>query len=233
MPGNWIIVECPVCHGKSGGPGSRDECQRCKGYKEIYRSKDNPNVEIRGDLLCINGHEWRPGADLTGMDFSGIRISGYDLPFPPSYQKFVKLSNVNLEGANLSGASLEACGLGKLRGANLRNATLHKVFLGGADLDLDQVDLRHATLTKVAFDHAHMRGADLRDAVINECSFNYTHLENANMFGAKLTGGYAKEIFLRGATLPNGEKAGIWYTGKLREYGLQPIYKIPFDDNDF
>ena len=122
-----------------------------------------------------------------------------------------------------------------LRGANLLDADLSRVDLSRAlmlDADLSDADLSHATLTG-----ANLTGADLRDATLNEADLSRADLSRALLYEADLSRAdlsdaflseaglsYAQGItnaeldqqaaYLRGATMPNGQKYEDWIKDK-------------------
>ena len=144
------------------------------------------------------------------------------------------LSGANLDEAALNGADLSSI---NLSGANLAKAHLLEVSLSGANLDeanlsgadLIRVDLSEANLSGADLHRAVMRGAHLSEANLSGANLSganigYLDLSGADLNGADLSGafGVANEKleqqakYLKGATMPNGQKYEDWLRDRER-----------------
>lgn len=117
------------------------------------------------------------GRDLSGLDMTGWDMEGWDLTGADLNSSI--LDNANLKGAVLVGAILASASLvgADLTGANLRDASF-------ADADLS---------------YANLERADLRGAALL-----YTDLRWANLFQADVSGQTFLNVYLFGATMPDG-----------------------------
>jgi uncharacterized protein YjbI with pentapeptide repeats len=165
------------------------------------------------------------GANLEGVDLEGAFLA--DANLQSTFFRYAHLVRANLEGANLegaflSGANLESAQLidANLGGANLVNANLggavlHRANLAGANLitaklaytnlidaNLAGAKLGGANLGSAALWHVDLSGADLSGA-----NLNGANLDGANLSGAAVTEEQLATCdYLKGATMPNGQK---------------------------
>ncbi len=94
--------------------------------------------------------------------------------------KYIFLSNINLEGAYLRNITLENA---SLSGSNLRNAELEGTNFKGAKLK--RTNLEKADLDRANFTNADLRGANLYKASIQQTIFTNANLENATWINGK------------------------------------------------
>jgi uncharacterized protein YjbI with pentapeptide repeats len=125
------------------------------------------------------------------------------------------LGGADLSRANLSGAYLIYANLDR---ANLSGAYLGRILLGGSKLrkaDLRGADLYRANLAEADLSDGNLRGADLRDAILEDANLSYADLRRADLRGADLRGAALSDVpFMRGATMPNGQKYEDWLKDK-------------------
>ena len=122
------------------------------------------------------------GAQLCGVDFSELGLSGANL----------KLENANLMFANLTGMNLKGA---QLQWANCRQALLERADLSGAemsDADFSGVrargcKFRGATMPAKMID-AVLEEADLTEAIFPNTDLTGAKLRAANLTGANLRG---------------------------------------------
>jgi hypothetical protein len=128
---------------------------------------------VEGLLLLIEENNGAEGLNLSGKDFSGIKLNPEILNGIRQDRKLTECpvwqnanGGINLAGASLSWVSLVGADLsdGCLRGVDLRGARLEGV-------DLIDTDLSHAILWDADFDSATLDGANLRGANIFGASF--------------------------------------------------------------
>ncbi len=133
-----------------------------------------------------------PNCDLTGRNFSSVRLQGSDLSRAVLQGTNFRWSN--LSEANLSDADLQRADLGsaELRNANLRGANLQNANLSSADLR--GADLRGANLQNANLRWAKLNNSDLRGA-----NFQRADLERAELINAKKDGAIFKDAKLSGA----------------------------------
>jgi uncharacterized protein YjbI with pentapeptide repeats len=119
----------------------------------------------------------------------------------------------------LAGADLRGAGVG-ISGGPVRGGRLVRTNLSGANLNLANLDnakLFQTNLSGANRNTARLSGADLR----------WANLEGAGLPGANLRGvrGVTNEQleqqsgYLKGATMPNGQKYEVWLKSKNREEG--------------
>ncbi|MEC8493798.1 MAG: pentapeptide repeat-containing protein [Planctomycetota bacterium] len=157
-----------------------------------------------GRGLSTDGTIDLKGADLAGVDFSGLdlaladlrgaRLAGADLSGASLAR--VRAAGADLTGAKLAGADLIDAQLGdaclggadlssaRLQGARLDGAILSGATLAGADLtaaSLGGARLVGATLDGATFDGARLVGADLSDSTVDGASFSRTDLSGATL----------------------------------------------------
>jgi uncharacterized protein YjbI with pentapeptide repeats len=147
---------------------------------------------------------------LVGADLQGAHLVATDLGD-------ADLSEANLKGAALTGADLSEA---NLRGAALTGADLDIATLREANLYL--ATLREANLTTAYLRDADLRGANLKGADLRGAALGDADLKDADLTGADLR--YAHGItheeleqqaaFLKGATMPNGQKYEEWLKSK-------------------
>jgi len=118
-----------------------------------------------------------PGADLSGADFSGVKLREAQL-------NGSKLYGALLQDADLFKASLREAVLSKanLTAGHLRSAELQKAVLSGAvlcDADLSAATLCRAVLFGTDLSRADLRGADLNGADLSEADLSGANLSNA------------------------------------------------------
>lgn len=130
--------------------------------------------------------------DVVGRDLSGLDMTGWDM-----------------EGWDLTGADLNSSILdnAKMKGAVLVGANLASVSLVGADLT--GANLRNANFANANLSYANLERADMRGA-----SLLYTDLRWAKLFQADVSGQTFQNVYLFGATMPNGsqvtEQDKVW-----------------------
>jgi uncharacterized protein YjbI with pentapeptide repeats len=143
---------------------------------------------------------------LAGADLKGVDLTSAELEF------------VDFTGTNLSRATLDGVDLSD---ANLREANLSKAYLPNADLSsalLFDANLREATLSHTNLSDAFLKEADLSKALLNGANLSKADLSGADLSGADLSGaqGITNEeleqqaAYLKGATMPNGQKYEDW-----------------------
>ncbi len=166
--------------------------------EQFYTTASYRHRNVTGVTLSFN--------DLSGWDFSGVNLTRSNLGLS------------NLEHTNLSRANLTAAALGSLAtttdltdatilGANFKLAPdmiyktasykskdLRYTWQTGANLagiDLQGVDLSHASLDRVQFINANLKGANLANALVYQAEFQ----------NSDLTGAIIRRAFLRESTI--------------------------------
>ena len=119
------------------------------------------DCEIGPDTQC-------PGAHLTGVDLSEIKVSTGGAR---ARRRPADLQRANLQGADLTEANLSQV---RLDGANLREATLRNAVMHSTSLF--QADLRDADLTG-----ADLTRADLEEALLEGAIFCNTTMPGGNL----------------------------------------------------
>jgi uncharacterized protein YjbI with pentapeptide repeats len=148
--------------------------------------------------------------DLSGQNFSGMAIVGYDL------------SNKNLRNVNFNGANLENTDFSNsdltgvsfrrttLVGADFTNAKLDERWIPiidllttrhGAGQDFQGVDLSHTYLPAADLSGANLRGADLSSASLPSANLSNADLTGANLQGTDLSGADLRNADLTDAKL--------------------------------
>ena len=221
---HWTIIEVLSTYVRENSPAAD---YAGKTPRERTKIPDLPGVSGRR-LVCGTDEKGPPSlrtttptaevaeqhlrADIQAiLTVIGRRDITHDDP-----NRWVNLSNADLDGASLIGASLNRAHLigadldgaallrADLGAANLSGAHLTKACLHGADLseahlshaDLDGADLSEAVLTRADLHKADLSGADLNEADLNEA-----HLHGARFYGAVLDGAVLTRADLFGADL--------------------------------
>ena len=111
------------------------------------------------EWYCINKNLVGPGADLSGLNLTGMDFSNWNL-------SGVKLTNTNLEHSNLSGTDLTDCvsysGL-LLFGADLSDTNFGYCYIQSSNLEA--VDFKNADLS-----YAYMNLVDLTNAKLSDAN---------------------------------------------------------------
>ncbi|WP_437913826.1 DUF2169 domain-containing protein [Sorangium sp. So ce302] len=200
--------------------------QQEEGMREMYRrfahhqpaaAALDPDAMARARIvveLARDTGESLARRDFTGVNLSGMRLSGVD--FSWAFLESADLSGCDLSGANLEGAVLARANLrsadlrgARLRGANLGGATLHDAALDRADLegavlngaDLAGARLPSANLTGADLMEAKLGGIDLSDAVLAQCTLLKADLRGTRFAGADLSDATFVTCTLDGADL--------------------------------
>jgi hypothetical protein len=164
--------------------------------------------------LMTKGTQGTPAVDLGQM----VRKPLGQAAERPEYG--ADLSGAILNEAILSGAALSGADLSR---AKLREANLHGADLIGANLM--RADLSKANLSEAGLQEANLHGADLRGAKLNNALLyapmysgpvdaTAADLRGADLRGADLTDAQVapeqldQVAFLKGATMPDGQKKG-------------------------
>jgi uncharacterized protein YjbI with pentapeptide repeats len=215
---------------------------RCTYLKCIdLRLSNLKGADLEGanlNLADLRGSDLRR-ADLKGTDLTKANLLPYDEQDPErwSYHNLTKISFVNpkkLTTERLSPRRLKwgralskglpwyrfrrltlqgvrpkivKLTLTNLKGATLENAVLNETWLGVADLT-----------------NADLTGADLKGAYLKDANLTGADLTGANLTNADLTnavGLTSEELvqqthFLKGATMPNGQKYEDWLKDRER-----------------
>jgi uncharacterized protein YjbI with pentapeptide repeats len=192
-------------------------------YESSLLAHGRPMVTLRGALLTganlknayLRGANLE-GANLEGADLQGANLTGEDL-------LSATLREADLRRADLTGAYLHSANLAKadLRGANLSGADLREASLNFAYLhsaNLNRADLGGASLGGTILFDAFLGGANMAGVFLMGAG-----LEGANLGGAHLSGAqgwddkqFSAAAFLKGATMPDGQKYEDWLKSKGR-----------------
>ena len=108
-----------------------------------------------------------------------------------------------------------------LRGAIFAFASLPRVDFTGANLrgarlsgaQLQGASLHLAQLQGASLDSAQLQGASLDSAQLQGASLNWAQLQGANLFGAQLQGASLRLAQLQGAWLEGAQLQGAWLAG--------------------
>jgi uncharacterized protein YjbI with pentapeptide repeats len=135
-----------------------------------------------------------------------------------------------LAQSGLMGTTDEGSSISLLSGVDLREADLREAYLRNADLsgtDLSNADLSGANLNSADLSVTFLRGADLSGAFMPDADLSYADLSGADLSGAFLPGadlsdteGISNEeldqpaAYLKGTTMPNGQKYEEWLKSK-------------------
>ncbi len=131
-------------------------------------------INIDDLLLLIENNSGAKGLDLSGKDFSGIKLEPKILNKIRRDKKLKKRpvwqndkGGINLQGANLSWSLFNDADLGDgcLRNADLRGAKLERADL--IDTDLSGAVLWDVSLNYAVLDGANLQGANLFGAVFD------------------------------------------------------------------
>jgi len=136
---------------------------------------------------------FRPGANLSGQDLSGVGLTNANL-------RGADLTNANLTNADLSGVYLEDA---DLTGADLTGANLTDTKLDGAiftDTKLDGVQMRG---TQVHAQHPLLDNPQSKD--LTQVRITTTDLQGKDFSGVKLTGADLSYVDLTGADLSGAD----------------------------
>ena len=185
--------------------------------KFLYESDLIKNQSQIVDLAEANLSD----AILENGEFPGIDLSDAFLGDGDDEE----LLGANLIEANLEGASLQEA---NLRNANLQDAKLEgAVFGDGEDRNRRGANLREADLGDGEDPNrrgANLKGADLQGVNLKDTDLKGVNLRNANLQDAKLEAGATghtnnklldqQGAFLKGATMPNGQKYEAWLKGE-------------------
>jgi uncharacterized protein YjbI with pentapeptide repeats len=186
-------------------------------YEAELISKDGPIISLIGaDLKGAN----LSGAVLDGANLRRVNLEGANLN--EANLKRTNLSGARLEKANLAAASLKWASLASahLEEANFEGALLDEAFLPRAHLRravLPNAHLAAANLSSAYLEEVNLEGAILARAKLDGADLSRARLEGANLAGAE--GTTAEEVaqqthFLKGATMPNGQKYEDWLKGR-------------------
>jgi uncharacterized protein YjbI with pentapeptide repeats len=192
-------------------------------YESSLLAHGRPMVTLRGALLTganlknayLRGANLE-GANLEGADLQGANLTGEDL-------LSATLREADLRRADLTGAYLHSATLAKadprganLSGADLREASLNFAYLHSANLN--RADLGGASLGGTILFDAFLGGANMAGVFLMGAG-----LEGANLGGAHLSGAqgwddkqFSAAAFLKGATMPDGQKYEDWLKSKGR-----------------
>jgi uncharacterized protein YjbI with pentapeptide repeats len=197
-------------------------------YESSLLAHGRPMVTLRGALLTGANlkNAYLRGANLEGANLEGANLEGADL------------QGANLTGEDLLSATLREADLRRadLTGAYLHSATLAKADLRGANLsgaDLREASLNFAYLHSANLNRADLGGASLGGTILFDAFLGGANmagvflmgagLEGANLGGAHLSGAqgwddkqFSAAAFLKGATMPDGQKYEDWLKSKGR-----------------
>lgn len=115
------------------------------------------------------------GANLSGMDLSGVNLAGADL------------SEADLSGANLSWADLSEAYLFK---SNLSHANLEGIYIEGSNLlesNLQGAYLSWAHLGGANLSRANLTNANLAKANLSGVNLSWTNVSNSDLTNANLS----------------------------------------------
>lgn len=143
-----------------------------------------------------------------GISLIGVYLKEAYL-MSPDANKYLDLSDAQLQGANLAGVSL--------KGANLNRAELQGVVLKFAELrgaNLHRAELLGADLTYVKLQDAYLTNSKLQAA-----NLGAAQLQGANLEGAELQGAYLSFAQLQGACLKVAQLQGANLEGAQLQVG--------------
>lgn len=118
-------------------------------------------------------------AFLPQMDLEGVNLSNADLRF--SNLDHSLLNNANFDNADLSQATFD---LASMEGVSARNTRLHRVNLGGAQLEGSV--FRGANFAFGRLYASNFTNSDLRDCDLSACDLRRSTFNNADITGSKL-----------------------------------------------
>ncbi|MGB3694745.1 MAG: pentapeptide repeat-containing protein [Spirulinaceae cyanobacterium] len=151
---------------------------------------------------------------LALQDLNGDQVTLKGLAAPDADLAKINLPSSDLSDANLTKANLSNA---NLNNTNLGNALLARVNFTGANLkyaNLSFAKLSYANFSSTDLSHANLVCADLRDANLIGTNLNNANLSGADLRNANLSGANLKdakvdkfdlnEVYLKGATMPDG-----------------------------
>ena len=107
-------------------------------------------------MPIIDGINFEPYADLSGIDLSGADLSG------------LQLRETNFTGANLSGANLSS--------SNFYNSNF-------SDANLTNANLNNTYLENTKFINSNLTNTSFYDSIVLRTDFSDAELTNTNLFG--------------------------------------------------
>ena len=132
--------------------------------------------------MIVNGHEIKPGANLS----------------------YANLSNADLTNADLRCARLSYA---DLTNADLRCANFHRADLSNARLscaNLSCADVSNARLCGADLHRARLTNAELRDTCLHKANLSWAKLDGTSLWYANLAGAILEGTCLDPANTPNG-----------------------------
>lgn len=166
--------------------------------KLLDKHKDDKDLTSEQDYIKP-GWDWL-GADLTGWNLEGLKLSTYD---EKANFKNVFMVAANLKGVIFEGANLERATLGS---SILENADFNNANLEGADFEGS--DLKKSLFYRANLKKADFRGADLKDTNFMDSNLYKAILGGTNLQNAILTKCNLQEAYLGGANLENVDLHG-------------------------
>jgi uncharacterized protein YjbI with pentapeptide repeats len=180
------------------------------------------DVDVTGAQLVASGADRRvlAGADLSGMDFTGVNFLGEPLDLTGTRFDGATLTQANLALARLAGATFENV---NAAGASFRDADLSGDGThSGASFAGPQTNLQSANFVKADISGGSFVGADLTGAVFTgtrgmSTDFSGVRARNAIFSGAHLYGN--GQAFDNATDLENVDFSGAVLAGDPSESG--------------
>lgn len=178
--------------------------------------------QIKGAQVreALGLHTFR-GADLRGLDLSGVHFDGEDLrgtKFDNSTCNESIIENCDLSGASFKGAVVKRSGFygSNLNGTEFERATLKNSWVEKSSAhkaNFNNATMQKSTFLKsqvdgASFQNAQMDGTKIQNTKARDCDFSNAKIKNGTFFGTTVVYSNFSGADLEGSTFRWGNKEG-------------------------